>query len=103
MKKPAASVLAGAVFTAVVQSSAATVGIANARTLSAAGGEEIKATLTELHETVITSVELTVQASRDADQRTAESTMMAKESVRDQSERRLARGPAGSAPTILNT
>jgi len=59
--------------------------------LSTATGEETKAMLTELHETVIKSVELTVQALRDTDQRAAESVMMLKDSVREQSERLLAR------------
>jgi len=59
--------------------------------LSAAAGEETEAMLDELYVTIIKSVELTVQALRDNDQRAAESMLMLKDSVREQSDRLLAR------------
>ena len=59
--------------------------------LSTATGEETRAMLEELYVTVLKSVELMVQALRDNDQRAAESVMLLKDSVRDQSERLLAR------------
>ena len=59
--------------------------------LSAATGEETRAMLAELYLTVIQSVELTVQALRDNDQRAAESVVMLKDGVREQSNRLLSR------------
>ena len=59
--------------------------------LSTAAGEETRAMLTELYLTVVQSVELTVQAVRDDDQRAAESVLMLKDAVRVQSNRLLSR------------
>ena len=47
--------------------------------------------LAEFYTTVVESVELTVQAIRDNDQRAAESVLMMKDRIRDQSELLLAR------------
>ena len=54
-------------------------------------GEETRQMLTEFYNTVIKAVELAVQAIRDNDQRAAESLMMMKDQIRDQSDRLLAR------------
>ncbi len=54
-------------------------------------GEETRKMLLEIYTTVLESVKLTVQAIRDNDQRAAESVMMMKDDVREQSERLLAR------------
>jgi len=59
--------------------------------LSTAAGEETRAMLDELYVTVIQSVELTVQALRDNDQRAAESVLMLKNSIREQSDRLISR------------
>lgn len=54
-------------------------------------GEESRSMLEELYATVIEAVELTVKALRDNDQRAAESVLMLKDRVREQSERLLSR------------
>jgi len=54
-------------------------------------GDETRKMLLELYTTVVRSVELTVQAVRDNDQRAAESVLMMKDTVRDQSEQLLER------------
>jgi phosphate:Na+ symporter len=59
--------------------------------LQSAPGEKTRNMLIELHTTVCHSVELTVQAIRDNDQRAAESVMMMKDKVREQSEMLLTR------------
>jgi phosphate:Na+ symporter len=59
--------------------------------LNLQSSEETRALMTEVYATVLKSVELTVQAIRDNDQRTAESVMMMKDVVRDQSESMLTR------------
>ena len=59
--------------------------------LSAASGEETRAILKELYLTIVQSVELTVQGLRDNDQRAAESVLMLKEGIREQSNRLLSR------------
>jgi phosphate:Na+ symporter len=59
--------------------------------LNLQSSEETRALMTEVYDTVLKSVELTVQAIRDNDQRTAESVMMMKDVVRDQSESMLTR------------
>jgi phosphate:Na+ symporter len=59
--------------------------------LSTEAGEETRAMLDELYVTVIQSVELTVQALRNNDQRAAESVLMLKTSIREQSDRLISR------------
>ncbi|MCP3869037.1 MAG: Na/Pi cotransporter family protein, partial [Gammaproteobacteria bacterium] len=59
--------------------------------LGVSSGDETRDLLVEFYATIIQSVELTVRAVRDNDQRAAESVMMLKDSVREQSERMLAR------------
>ncbi len=59
--------------------------------VDSAAGDESRAMLEELYATVIEAVELTVQALRDNDQRAAESVLMLKVQVREQSERLLSR------------
>ncbi len=59
--------------------------------VDSAAGDESRAMLEELYATVINAVELTVQALRDNDQRAAESVLMLKAQVREQSERLLSR------------
>lgn len=59
--------------------------------LDSAPGEETRKMLLEFYSTVVDSVELTVRAVRDNDQRAAESVLMMKEKIRDQSEALLAR------------
>jgi phosphate:Na+ symporter len=59
--------------------------------VDSAAGDESRAMLEELYATVIEAVELTVQALRDNDQRAAESVLMLKAQVREQSERLLSR------------
>jgi phosphate:Na+ symporter len=59
--------------------------------LGAAAGQETQAMLQELYVTVLKAVELTVQALRDKDQRAAESVIMLKDRVREQSDRLLSR------------
>ena len=54
-------------------------------------GEETQAMLAELYLTVLQSVELTVQAWRDNDQHAAESVLMLKDDVREQSNRLISR------------
>ncbi len=59
--------------------------------LSATAGEETRAILSELYLTIVQSVELTVQGLRDNDERAAESVLMLKDGVREQSNRLLSR------------
>ena len=59
--------------------------------LNTSSGEKTRRMLLEVYEMVAKSVELTVQAVRDNDQRIAESVMIMKDGIRDQSERLLAR------------
>ena len=59
--------------------------------MESASGEETRKMLLEVYTTVIKAVELTVRAIRDNDQRAAESVMMMKDDIREQSERLLAR------------
>jgi phosphate:Na+ symporter len=59
--------------------------------LNTTSGEKTRKMLLEVYEMVAKSVELTVQAVRDNDQRAAESVMIMKDGIRDQSERLLAR------------
>ena len=59
--------------------------------LNLKASEETRTLMMEVYDTVLKSVELTVQAIRDNDQRTAESVMMMKDVVRDQSESMLTR------------
>ena len=59
--------------------------------LSETSSEETRAMLEELYVTVYKSVELTVLALRNNDQRAAESVLMLKDSVREQADRLLAR------------
>jgi phosphate:Na+ symporter len=59
--------------------------------LSETSSEETRAMLEELYVTVYKSVELTVLALRNNDQRVAESVLMLKDSVREQADRLLAR------------
>ncbi len=59
--------------------------------LSAAAGDETRELLVGLYTGVIESVELAVRAVRNNDQRAAESVLMMKDAIRDQSERLLAR------------
>jgi len=54
-------------------------------------GEETRKMLLAIYATVVKSVELTVQAIRDNDQRAAESVLMMKDDVREQAEQLLAR------------
>ena len=54
-------------------------------------GEETRKMLLEVYATVVEAVELTVRAIRDNDQRAAESVLMMKDAIREQSERLLAR------------
>jgi phosphate:Na+ symporter len=54
-------------------------------------GDETRTMLIELHESTLKSVELAVRAIRDNDQLAAESVMIMKDTVRDQSERLLER------------
>jgi phosphate:Na+ symporter len=57
-------------------------------------GDETRAMLLELYESVVKSVELTVQAVRDNDQQAAESVMLMKDTLREQSDRLLGRKAA---------
>ena len=59
--------------------------------LKSSPGEETRKMLIDFHTTIIKSVELTVQAIRDNDQRAAESVLMMKGEIREHSERLLAR------------
>ena len=59
--------------------------------LSDTGSNETGAMLNELYATVYSSLELTVQALRDNDQVAAESVLMLRASIREQSDRLLAR------------
>jgi len=59
--------------------------------LNSRSGEKTRKMLQEVYAMVVESVELTVQAVRDNDQRAAESVMIMKDDIRDQSERLLAR------------
>ena len=59
--------------------------------MKSAPSEETRRMLLEVYTTVVKSVELTVQAIRDNDQRAAESVLMMKDDVREQAERLLAR------------
>jgi len=59
--------------------------------LTSVPSEETRAMLTGLYATVIESVEHAVRAVRDNDQRAAESVQLLKDSIREQSERLLAR------------
>jgi phosphate:Na+ symporter len=59
--------------------------------VKSASGDETREMLLELYTTVLKSVELTVQAVRDNDQRAAESVLMMKDAIRDQSEHLLER------------
>ena len=59
--------------------------------LSDTSSEETRGMLEELYVTIYRSVELTVQALRDNDQRAAESVLMLRTSVREQSDRLLSR------------
>jgi phosphate:Na+ symporter len=59
--------------------------------MKSAPGEETRKMLLEVYATVVESVELTVRAIRDNDQRAAESVLMMKDDIREQSERLLAR------------
>jgi len=54
-------------------------------------GDETRALLMEFYATIVESVELTVTAIRDNDQRAAEAVLMMKDSVRQQSDRLLLR------------
>jgi phosphate:Na+ symporter len=59
--------------------------------VKSAPGEETLELLAAVYTTVTRSVELAVQAVRDNDQRAAESVLLLKNTVRDQSEHLLAR------------
>ena len=59
--------------------------------ISASSGEETRLMFMELHTTIVNSVQLAVDAVRDNDQRAAESVLMLKDKVREQTERLLAR------------
>jgi len=59
--------------------------------LNTQSGEKTRKMLQQVYALVIESVELTVQAIRDNDQRAADSVMIMKDRIRDQSERLLAR------------
>ena len=59
--------------------------------VKSASGDETREMLRALYTTVLESVELTVQAVRDNDQRAAESVLMMKDTIRDQSEHLLER------------
>ena len=59
--------------------------------MKSASGGETREMLLELYTTVLKSVELTVQAVRDNDQQAAESVLMMKDAIRDQSEHLLER------------
>jgi phosphate:Na+ symporter len=59
--------------------------------VKSASGDETRGMLQELYTTVLKSVELTVQAVRDNDQRAAESVLMMKDTIRDISEQLLER------------
>ncbi|MGB5537015.1 MAG: Na/Pi cotransporter family protein [Thiogranum sp.] len=59
--------------------------------LKSSPGEETRKMLIDFHATIVKSVELTVQAIRDNDQRAAESVLMMKDEIRENSERLLAR------------
>ncbi len=59
--------------------------------LTSRPGDDTRALLTEFYATIVESVELTVRAIRDNDQRAAESVLMIKDTVRHQSEKLLAR------------
>ncbi len=62
-----------------------------AASMTAISGDETLELLLEFYTTVCKSVEMTVQAVRDNDQRAAESVLMMKHEIREQSERLLAR------------
>jgi len=62
--------------------------------LTSKPGEETRKMLAEFYATVVESVELAVRAIRDNDQQVAESVLMMKDAVRDQSEALLARKAA---------
>ena len=57
-------------------------------------GDETRGMLLELYGSVVRSVELTVQAIRDNDQQAAESVMLMKDTLREQSDRLLGRKAA---------
>ncbi len=59
-----------------------------------AQSDETRTMLTELHATVLESLEHAVRAVRDSDQRAAESVQLMKDSIRDQAERLLDRKAA---------
>jgi len=59
--------------------------------LKSAPGDETRKMLIDFHTTIVKTVELTVQAIRDNDQRAAESVLMMKGEIREHSERLLAR------------
>jgi phosphate:Na+ symporter len=59
--------------------------------VQSAPGDETRRMLQQLYASVIKSVELAVQAIRDNDQRAAESVLMMKDTLRDQSEQLLER------------
>ena len=59
--------------------------------IKSAPGDETRRMLRELHASVIKSVELAVQAIRDKDQRAAESVLLMKDTLREQSEKLLQR------------
>lgn len=59
--------------------------------LSLKSSDETRTMMQEVHSNVVKSVELTVQAIRDNDQKAAESVMMLKDTIRDQSEALLSR------------
>jgi phosphate:Na+ symporter len=59
--------------------------------LKTAPSEETRKMLIDFHTTIVKTVELTVQAIRDNDQRAAESVLMMKGEIREHSERLLAR------------
>jgi phosphate:Na+ symporter len=59
--------------------------------VQSAPGDETRRMLRELHTSVVKSVELAVQAVRDNDQQAAESVLIMKDTLREQSEQLLAR------------
>lgn len=58
---------------------------------TARSGDETRGLLLEFYSTVLSSVEFAIRAIRDNDQRAAESVMMLKDNIREQSDRLLAR------------
>ncbi|MEA3278768.1 MAG: Na/Pi cotransporter family protein [Pseudomonadota bacterium] len=59
--------------------------------IDSVSGEETRRMLVDFYTTVVESVELAVRAIRDSDQRAAESVLMMKDDIREQSELLLAR------------